>query len=176
MLGFSDIIMTLQTLLAAALHELGHIFVIILLNKDFSLPKAVMTGLRIKTDTPLSYKDEALVCLGGPMINLLFALLFCGCANEFAVINLATALSNLIPLPEQDGYRILYDILVWKGDYEKAEFRIRRIALIFSSIALFLSLFLILKLNGGYWIFSIFFFVTIKEILFFQNKSKNENK
>ncbi len=176
MLGFSDAAMTLQTIVAAAIHELGHILVMLILKRDFSLPKAVTSGLRIKTKAPLSYRDEILVCLGGPMINVVFALMFFGYAKGFAVINIATALSNLIPLPEHDGYRILYDILLSKGDYEKADFRIRKIALIFSSLALFLSLYLILKLNGGYWIFFIFFFVTIKEILFFQNKLKNENK
>ena len=175
MLGFDDIGMTLLTLLSALLHELGHIFAItFFVNKGFSFPKAVISGLRIKIDTPLSYREEILVCLFGPLANLIAFLIFLPFFYEFAIINLATAVSNLLPMPDYDGEKILFAVLSEKCDTEKASRVTSHLTLIFSAAFLFLSLFLILKLNGGYWIFFVFFIITLKQILFFQKHTNNE--
>lgn len=176
MLSFSDLHMTLNMLLSALLHEAGHVLALLLINKDFSFPRAVSSGFRIKTKSHLSYKEEIFVCAAGPLANIIVSLfLFC-CNTEFAVINLATAVSNLLPLPECDGYKILYDLFSLLFDFEKSAAIMQRVSLVFLAVSVFLSLFLILKLNGGYWIFCIFFILLVRRILFFKKPTKSEDK
>ncbi len=176
MLGFDDIKMTVLTVSAAVIHEGGHIAALALLcKKGFSLPRAVASGFRIKSKTPLSYKEEITVCLCGPLINVFAFILSARFFPDFAVINLATAISNLLPLSDYDGGKILFDSVALKRGIESAEKILPDVSLVFSSAALFLSLFLILKLNGGYWIFFVFFIITVRQIFLFQNHTKNEH-
>ncbi len=176
MLSFSDLKMTVDMLISALIHEGGHIIALLLINKDFSFPRAVTSGFRIKTNSHLSYKEEIFVCAAGPLVNLTVFLVLFRYSSEFAVINLATALANILPLGECDGYKILYDLLSLIFDCEKSEAIMQKVSIVFLAATVFLSLFLILKLNGGYWIFCIFFILLIRRILFFQKRTKNEHK
>ena len=174
MLGFSDFKMTVFTLIAALLHECGHILMLILLKKDFSLPVLVSSGFRIKTRSLLSYKDEILICAGGPVANVILFVLFIRPMPVFAVISLATAVSNLLPLPEYDGYKIISDVLALTFGSDFSDKAMPHITLTVSSTVVFLSLFMILIFNGGYWIFTIFFIVFLRQILFFEKRTKSE--
>ena len=174
MLSFSDFKMALQTLLAAIIHELGHICALVLLNKGFSLPKLVSSGFRIKTDSPLSYKEEIFVCACGPLVNVALFVFFISPFPEFAIINIATAISNLLPIPHYDGYKITSDILSLFKDNELSEKIMPHITILISALTVFVSLFLIFKFNGGYWIFPVFFLILIRRILFFHKLTKNE--
>ncbi len=175
MIGFSDVKMTLFTILAALVHEGGHLMALSALKKHFSLPSLVFSGFRIKTRSPLSYKEEIWVCSAGPLINFLaFAFLFPHTPN-FAIINLATAISNLLPISDYDGYKIISDTISLFFGSKASDSIMPYVSLTVCTLAVFLSLFIILILNGGYWIFSIFFIVMIRQILFFQNRIKNED-
>lgn len=177
MLGFTDPGITVITILSALIHECGHVAALLFFtNGDSSLPRAVSSGFRIKTYGTLSYKNEMLVCLAGPLCNLLLFPIFIFLWPDFAIINLATALSNLMPLPEYDGHKILSDLLSLRLGSEMSDRIMPNVSLIFSSLSLFLSLFLILKLNGGYWIFFVFFIVTVRQTAILQNQAKKEIK
>lgn len=176
MVAFSDMSIAIQTVLAAFLHECGHIFALILLKKRFSLPKFVTSGMRIKTHSELSYREEIFVCALGPLVNIFLFLFFLPHSPEFSVINLATAISNLLPLTDYDGYKIISDMLSLICDHEKSRKIMQNLTLGFSALAVFLSLFLILKLDGGYWLFFVFFTLLVREIFVFQKDTKNEDK
>lgn len=176
MLGFSDMKIAIETVFAALLHELGHIFALLLLKKKFSLPKFVTSGMRIKTYSKLSYKEEIFVCAAGPFVNIFLFLILLPNSIEFALINLATAISNLLPMTNYDGYKIISDTISLLSDSEKSHRIMPEITVGFSAVAVFLSLFLILRLDGGYWIFAVFFTVLVREIFLFQKQTKNENK
>ena len=175
MLGFSDIKTTFLTIIAAFLHEFGHVFALKLLKKSFSFPKLVTSGFRIKTNGTLSYKEEILICGAGPLINLLLFAFSFPFSSDFAIINLATAVSNLLPIPDYDGYKIIDDLISIKFGYSAAEGILPHVTIAICAAAVFISLFLIYLLNGGYWIFFVFFTVMVQQILIFQNKTKNEN-
>lgn len=174
MLSFSDLKMTALTITSALIHELGHILSLVILKKSFSLPRLVSSGFRIKTDAPLPYREEILVCACGPLINLIFFMFFMYEMPDFSVINLATAISNLLPLPGYDGYKILSDVIAIRKNDESVEKIMPHVTVFISALAVFLSLFLILHFNGGYWIFAVFFLVLLRKILFFQKDTKNE--
>ena len=174
------------TILVAFLHELGHMLMINLFtNKRASLPIANITGFRIRI-SELSYKEELLVSLGGPLINLIFGLPFAFISadsapltylKEFGIINLVTMVSNLFPIESFDGYRIIYSLF---GIFGRADFHFAAIldtlSLIFTATAAFLSLYLILKLGEGYWIFFIFFSLLFSVIRKRQKAAIWENK
>ena len=175
MISFSDFEMMLLTLFAAFLHELGHILILLIMKKEFSLPRLIRSGFIIKTQTHLSYKDEIIICGAGPMVNILLFIFLFPYAQSFAIINLATAISNLLPLPGYDGYKITNNLIsLCFGNL--LTFKIMPfLTLAISSLLVFFSLLFILLLNGGYCIFFIFFIVLMQQIIFCQKKIKNEN-
>ena len=165
--SFGEAYVAILTVLSAALHELGHVIAMAMIGRTFSI-SGVLSGMRLKPKRLLSYGEEILVAAAGPVINtvLFFAFIFAKNAyfTAFALINLFTALSNLLPIPGYDGYRIASAIIAKYGDKRSA--RAIFSALSFFSIALltFLSLYCISRLNSGYWTFFVFMLFLIREI------------
>lgn len=182
MLAFDAAWVTVLMLAVAAIHELGHIGAAVLVGAgDISAPRAVLTGLRIKTGRLLSYRDEAIIALGGPLINLLiFAVLLPLCRVSdyilaFAAVNLLTALSNLIPIRSFDGHRILIGLLAARLSAEGLERVSHALTLAVSASVALLSLLFMMKVGEGYWIFAVFFAVTCKEIFGRRKRTKIKN-
>ena len=161
--------MAIITLCSALAHEAGHVGYIMLVRKVRPSIKGVLSGFRIRSDGRLSYNEEIGVYLSGPAVNILLFIIFTFLAILFgdlifliAIINLATALSNLLPIEGYDGYGA---IISWMNGREYGDESIRRLEHISSSlIFLFsiLSLYLIDRQGGGYWMFGIFFISMIK--------------
>ena len=181
MLAFDTPMMTILTIAAALTHEIGHIAVMAFITDGkLTLPRAVISGLRLKSSRMLSYKEEAMVAAGGPIINLLVFITLIPFFNSdyilaFGMLNLLTAISNLIPINGYDGYRILGAILAYMGKTELNEGILSYTSLLFSVFAVFSSLFFILKIGEGYWVFAVFFAILIKDILKMQSRTNNEN-
>ncbi len=183
MFGFDSISVTVMTLLAAAIHECGHLAVITLTcGHKATTPIPKINGMRITPSVILSYKEEILAALGGPCANILFFLIllpFCnkadGYAITFSMINLMTALSNLLPVSGFDGYKIALNAVALKFGSESAERLLSAFSFLFSWVAVFLSLYLILKIGEGYWIFGIFFTATLTEVFRRNDLAKTKN-
>ena len=171
MLAFDSASMTVLTVTAAITHELGHILVMSLITRNTpALPRAVISGFRISPGRILSYKEEAILAFGGPALNLLvFIVLIPFFKSDyifmFAVLNLLTAISNMIPINGYDGYRILRAVLYRFNTPNLCERILSASSLLFSAFAVFSSLFFILKIGEGYWVFAVFFAILIKDIL-----------
>ncbi len=89
-------------------------------------PVPVARGVRLATSAFLSYREELLIALAGPLVNLgvcLIALPFSSVPWlwAFGEMSMLTALGNLLPVGELDGDRILYCYLSQKGRGEVAE-------------------------------------------------------
>ena len=105
----------LSGLLAATLHELGHIGVAKILHIPFrSLTLTPFGASLIPSGDMGSYTDEALIAAAGPFVNLLSALGLYPFAKgtdgflfSFFVSSLFLGLLNLLPISELDGGRIL---------------------------------------------------------------------
>ena len=183
MFGFDSISITVMTLLAAAVHECGHLAVIALAcGHKATPPIPKINGMRIKPSVILSYKEEILAAFGGPCANILLFLLLIpffgtgdGYAITFAMINLMTALSNLLPISGFDGYKITLNAVALKFGIENAERLLSAFSFIFSAGAVFISLYLILKIGEGYWIFGIFFIATLTEVFKRNKMTKTKN-
>ncbi len=166
--GFEDPYMAVLSIIAAVIHEGGHIFSI-LLRRGTPMLRGVLSGFRIKSTGVVTYAEELLTYLAGPLANLVAFLLFSllslvlgKWAAMAAVINLITALSNLLPIEGYDGYGILRTYLQMR---ERGECFLRLVERISSALIFILcifSLYLIDRIGGGYWIFAVFFVSMIK--------------
>lgn len=162
MLGFDSPTITVITLASALIHELGHVAAYMILGKS-TVPFATFSGFRINAGRLLSYKNELFVALCGPLANLLLFLLSIpfstdgGYLSLFGILNLFTALSNLLPLYGYDGYRILHSAIAMRKTSECADTALYAFSFLLSAVLTFFSLFFILKRGEGYWIFGIFF-------------------
>ena len=163
MFGFDAPFIAILTIISAIIHELGHVLGMLLLSHNFEMPSARLVGFKIHKKKIDSYKNEILVLLSGPMLNILLGLIILAISfgrSEylmlFAIINILSGVSNLLPLDGYDGF----NILLWIFESRKKYHLIRLLhsfSFFVSVILTFISLYLVYILNIGYWLFLLFF-------------------
>lgn len=103
--------------LAALLHETGHVLALYFYGHKVDNIKFVGFGIRIDKSCMLSYRQEIVVSLAGPLMNVFLCSLF-GILHivlkerfllEICFANAGYAFLNLLPLPPLDGYKIIKD-------------------------------------------------------------------
>ena len=181
MLAFDSAAICILTLTSAAIHEVGHIlFATVIRRGGVSLPRGELLGLKIDTGSLLSYKDEAIIALGGPLINLLIfvvALPYLHTSDyvmALGVINLFTAITNLLPMRGYDGERIIHSLILSRWTVEVADSVTDALTLGCSAILSVVSLLLLMLVGEGWWIFTFFFSVLLSEILRKHRSTKSE--
>lgn len=116
------------TVISSLFHELGHLFVMLILKNKPQKVRLELTGINIiRQNSVLSPRDEAFTALGGPIINgfLFFfsCILLCFYENEdimtFACTNLILMVFNLLPVKRLDGGIVLYNMLLQHLSLEK---------------------------------------------------------
>lgn len=136
-----------KLILAAILHEVGHLMILLILRKKvFDIEFGCM-GAKIKTES-LSYAEEILCAVSGPLINLLLYAIFLGKDASFAACNLILALYNSLPVYPLDGGRVFKSVLCFFLSDLTAE----RISRIFNIIICLLFLLIALYLTAAYHI------------------------
>ena len=93
-------------LLAAGLHEAGHLLALRLTGIPVLALELRGSGAVIRAELP-GDRREALALAAGPGANLLLAALFWRLWPMFGLCNLCLGLANLLPLPGRDGGRLL---------------------------------------------------------------------
>ena len=116
----------LPGLLAAVLHEGGHLLVMLLCAVPPRLVVFYPFGVVIREQSSAcrSYKKDALVALGGPAANGLAALVclvIFGASSPLIPANLALGAFNLLPAESLDGGRALYSLCCVRMLPAKAE-------------------------------------------------------
>ena len=161
-----------MTILSAAAHELGHATVIMQLHGASAMFKSRLSGPKISI-RGLNYKEEMLIAAGGPIANLLFCLILLPLtmiremqryAFELIMINLLTAISNLLPIRDFDGYKILTCLAAESRRYALLESLLYWNSLIITAAFALLSLYFILRIGEGYWGYALFLSIIISEI------------
>ncbi len=172
--GFDTVGVAILTLICAVIHEIGHISVLLLLKKKTKkLPNAKIYGLRIGVKE-LSYIEEISVALGGPIINLFVAIAaflhrgFGPAADYmqlFGFLNLMTMATNLFPITEHDGYKIIEaTTMMFSKNPNKTKRLLSAMSFTLCMLMCFIALYFMLKIGEGYWIFAIFISTVISEI------------
>lgn len=111
-------------LLAAALHECGHLLAARLLGIRLRLLELDFAGARLYPARAIpSYSAEGWLAAAGPVASLTVALLFPFPTPFFVLLRtaaLSQALFNLLPIEGFDGGRILFSLLSQLSDPERA--------------------------------------------------------
>ena len=184
MLGFDAPYITVLTVSAAVIHELGHIIAAFCISGSVRIPRGDISGFRIKM-SGLSYKEELIVALGGPLINILLGVILLKLPfpktalpylRTFGILNIMTAISNLLPIESYDGHKALLCLAaIFTSRHLLAEAIMHKLSFGFCAVMCFLSLYLILKLGEGYWLFAVFFSVLLSSIIKRQKQAFCEN-
>lgn len=170
-LGFDIPYIAILTIAAAAIHECGHIAAINILCDSTQLPQAHISGFRIKKQQIRSYRDEIIILAMGPLFNI-GTFLICLSVKDiggiymssFGTINIATAISNLLPVEGYDGHGILTQVFL-KKNFSLGIKLLEHVSFLFSVCLTFLSLYMIENFGQGYWIFGVFFILMMSKLI-----------
>ena len=91
---------------AAALHEAGHLAMLLWLRQPVHSLCLGLQGAVLRTG-PLRYRDELLAAAAGPAMNLALLLAFSRTLPRFALVNFCLLAYNLLPFDPLDGGRLL---------------------------------------------------------------------
>lgn len=156
-----------------ALHEISHLIVVKIMDINIGEFKLHCLGatLEIKDYNSLSLKEQIIICLAGPVFNILmsiiFFIIFYFLKNNFLLtiveINLALAMFNIMPMYPLDGFKLLESIFSLKLSYIKANKASNIISYIVNTIFIVVSIFFLIYRNiSGIFIIIICFFSIFK--------------
>lgn len=160
-LFFTHSYISIVALLAAALHELGHIIAAKICNIPLCELKLGIFGASLQPALPLlSYKKEIILAIAGPLTNLVFAIpliIFLEEPNQFCelfiIASLFLGILNLLPIVDFDGGRILYCLIAYKFSPVFALKTIKFLSFLLVFILWTLSVYLLLKLSNSLSLF-----------------------
>ncbi len=157
---------TAVAILAAAIHELGHIICAHFLKIKMSQMTIGILGARLNiTESNISYKKEFLLCFSGPLANIISAIsmIFLYHISKsdassiyilfYIVASFFLAALNLLPIKSFDGGRMLICVLASKIDLYKAEKIICYISFCIIFLLWIISMYLMLKLGTSLTLF-----------------------
>ena len=137
-----------MTVLSAVIHESGHFLYTLLYLKSPSPPRGVLSGFRIKKKGVMSYGEEMMLYLSGPLANLAFSLFLLPFlaiseqfVKEFCIINTFTMLSNLLPVEGYDGYGAALAIAQRLGAEWQVRMILRYVSFSFTVLMMLVSLY-----------------------------------
>ena len=97
--------------IAAALHELGHLLMMRCFHIRVRSVTATLFDVLIQAGSPADHCADICVTLGGPAANLLCAAAFAPISCSLCCANLAVGCFNLLPVMSLDGGHLLYLLL-----------------------------------------------------------------
>ena len=169
-----------MSILAAALHEVGHLLAARLLKIPIRAMRFDLLGARIDVKGRiLSYGEEWLLCMAGPLSSLLFSLLgsFFWSHTKLAIVfscaSLLLGLLNLLPIQTFDGGRMLECALLSFTSPKKVGSILRGCTFLFLWLLWAFSAYLMIKIADG---ISLFFFTLTLLARFFEDRGYKKGK
>lgn len=169
-IGFFAVIMLLSLAVSAphyfpalicsvTVHELGHIVMARILKIPmYELKLGIFGASLMPTNTLFSYTDEILLCLFGPLFNLISVpIAICvfkiSVSSVFVMSSLCLAFLNLLPISGFDGGRMLSALLHRLLSPRTAQIVSKFISFIFIFSLWCFSLYLILRIGASLTLF-----------------------
>ncbi len=156
------------TILAALIHECGHIFYLFLTSKNIKL-RGSFNGFRIKRSTGSSYMSDIYLYAAGALMNFLVAfpiILFSASdyVRVFAFINIATAVANLLPIYGYDGYGILKSLILMKDKDAIMTRHLDALSFSLTLLTTLLAFYIMARIGDSFWLGGLSLFSLIKEV------------
>lgn len=156
-----------------ALHEISHLIVVKIMKIKTGELKLHCLGatLEIEDYNSLSLREQIIICLAGPVFNILmsiiFFIIFYFLKYNFLLIivevNLALGIFNIMPMYPLDGFKLLVSIFSLKLSYVNANKVSNVISYIVNIIFIIISILLLVYRNiSGIFIIAICFFSIFK--------------
>ena len=169
-----------MSLLAAALHEVGHLAAARFLKIPIGCMRLDLLGARIDVKGRiLSYGEEWLLCASGPLSSLAFSLVGSffwshgALAIAFSCASLLLGLLNLLPIQTFDGGRMLECALLSFTTPQKTGSILRGCTFLFLWLLWAFSAYLMIKIADG---ISLFFFTITLLARFFEGRVPQKGK
>ena len=169
-----------MSLLAAALHEIGHLVAARVMHIPIGAMRFDLLGARIDVKGRiLSYGEEWLLCMSGPLSSLVFSLIgsffwsHTKLAIAFSCASLLLGLLNLLPIQTFDGGRMLECALLSFTTPQKTESILRGCTFLFLWLLWAFSAYLMIKIADG---ISLFFFTLTLFARFFEWRTRKKEK
>lgn len=164
--------LSLAALLAAFVHEMGHLLAASLCGVPIKELKLDIFGAAITPDGAFySYKKEIAVALGGPLVNIISFIIcffFARGRGQFMELFLLASIFlgalNLLPIRDFDGGRILHCVLSYKFSPEVADKVCMALSFAVLMLLWMLSVYLILRFWASLSLF-VFSFALLCKIL-----------
>ena len=169
-----------MSLLAAALHELGHLAAARAMHIPIGAMRFDLLGARIDVKGRiLSYEEEWLLCVAGPLSSLVFSLIgaffwsHTRLAISFSCASLLLGLLNLMPIQTFDGGRMLECALLSFTTPQKTGSVLRGCTFLFLWLLWAFSAYLMIKIADG---ISLFFFTLSLLARFLEGREQKKKK
>ena len=164
-LGCEISLYMLIVIFSILMHELGHIFAMVLYGKKINAVEISGLGVTIETSEGLtSYTGEIFVSCFGPIVNSILAiisyiLIRLNINTEYSVFlfccNALYAVINILPAKGLDGGRILENLLLKYFSFDRAEKILSEISLCFVVLLWVISVYVLIKTTWNFTLFSI---------------------
>ncbi len=147
------------SLLACAVHELGHLCAIALQGRSINSTKLCLTGAEMQYGgKQCSYQADIALALSGPLANALCALVFAFVAkalpNEqvfaFIGINAVIGAFNLLPTLPLDGGRAMLALLQMKLCQRKTQIIMTAVAIVLGGVCSAVGLWVLVAGKGNF--------------------------
>jgi hypothetical protein len=171
--GFDEPYVAGLTIISALIHEGGHLLSFFLLSLGKIGFSGRLSGPRLTGVGVTSYKEDILIFASGPLMNIAAAALSLpflrisggtGYIRSFAVMNIATAISNLLPTSGRDGYGIIEALIAERNLGDGAHRVLRAVSILLSSLGCILALYFMQRIGESFWIFFVFYFSVLSEL------------
>ena len=154
---------TLSLLIAALLHECGHLLAARIWHIPIVSLHISILGARLEvSDSLLSYWKEWALCASGPLFSFLFAGIaawiastcyFADSLRLFAMTSLALGLVNLLPVGWLDGGRMFRAMILLLLPHRLASALIHTVSFVFLLLLWMTSVYLLLRVGNSLSLF-----------------------
>lgn len=150
-------------LVCCLLHEAGHLICMKAVGCKIRGVAFGAYGMRIDSDLPLSFKKEALVALGGPLVNIILAVIGFVAGNRmFTVANTAIAVFNLLPVESTDGHSALKNLLCIRFETQKIKAALNIISAAFLFLMYCFGFLILFKSGYNFSALAVSVYLTVK--------------
>ncbi|MBQ8783797.1 MAG: hypothetical protein IJZ57_08520 [Clostridia bacterium] len=152
-------------LVCCILHEAGHLLCMKAVGCEVRGVSLGLYGMRIDSApcVALSPIKEVVIAFGGPLVNIILAVLGVIIKNQMLTAsNAVLAVFNLLPVESTDGYNVLYGLLSIRFESEKIKAALRIVSAAFLFLLYCFGFLLLFKSGYNFSALAVAVYLSVK--------------